>query len=384
MKSNKLIFLTIVFFCFANVAKSQLENKPKVVMGKSFVYFDDIIPAKKILPKELRKIVIVDRLERETVVGKISDAIALLNNGEMIPTKEAQKSFAFLFSYRGNKHNKHCAEDLKYKLSNYIKRSPRLFFVNRDMKLGDSKINEIPSKLNWDKVNKICTETQSDAILSIEFLNIKTSVKHASGGVSKGGGNINVRYSSHLDVFIEIGFCLYDNNSKTIIDEFVYNDTRHVDLEGKAVIDGILDLFLLTGLLKNNFNYAGYQMSEHIAPQYKSTHRGFFSRIKKHPLFENAAVLFVNKKYDEAAKIWDQIASSKEKRRIKGKAIHNLAVYYELKGELRKAYSLAKKAYSEHGITASLLIMEDITPRINKANLVREQMGGEYNQNIKF
>ena len=80
MKSNKLIFLTIVFFCFANVAKSQLENKPKVVMGKSFVYFDDIIPAKKILPKELRKIVIVDRLERETVVGKISDAIALLNN----------------------------------------------------------------------------------------------------------------------------------------------------------------------------------------------------------------------------------------------------------------------------------------------------------------
>ncbi len=121
---------------------------------------------------------------------------------------------------------------------------------------------------------------------------------------------------------------------------FTYHDTVWAEGYRKS-FDKLADLVRFNEVIDYIIGKTGVDFAHKIAPHWTLTRRSYYRSGNND--FQRAAYFMDNGAYDKAAQIWEQYIGSGN-RSLAGNALLNLAVYYELKGDVDQAIDFAAKA----------------------------------------
>ncbi len=145
-------------------------------------------------------------------------------------------------------------------------------------------------------------------------------------------------YYAAIMVPYKVKWNISENNKK--LKEKVYHDT--VWSEGyKRSFDKLADLVRFNDVIKYIINKTAVEFARQISPTWQTVKRYYYRTGNND--FQRAAYFMDNEQYDKAAEIWQKYTKVSNNN-LAGNANLNLAVYYELKGEIDNAINFAKIA----------------------------------------
>jgi hypothetical protein len=232
-----------------------------------------------------------------------------------------------------------------------------------------------PSPMDWNAVKEICDRHNTNALLAIEIfdsdfvltnLPVKIDTKDNAGKILS-----RLEYRATGVAVINFGVRLYDAVNQTIMDE--YQTTRRLNFEAQggtlqAALNQILDK--VEAIKRASFD-AGFMYGQRISPTYYRVTRYFFNRPKK--------ALGVGVRYSEVAD-WKHAIDSWTvvvkggKRKHAGRAAYNIAVAWEVLGDLEKAKEWAARSHTEFSEKKADEYYKMLNNRIIEENLVSQQI----------
>ncbi len=180
------------------------------------------------------------------------------------------------------------------------------------------------SPLNKQTVKFLCGLYKADAIISLEHIQISDNL------IKNAGINLNA-----LDVRIDTKWIIhYPTDSASVFkefsDEFSWEDDKANKLPNRY--DALVDACILTG----------YNISDRLIPRWEKADRYFYAPKKE--LFVQAMDSLTYKNWPAAINLWQKASESTKNNRLKFEAYNNIAVAYEITGNLNKAMEYASKA----------------------------------------
>jgi tetratricopeptide (TPR) repeat protein len=240
---------------------------------------------------------------------------------------------------------------------------------------SDGTKTTFPTPLDWKSVTDICNEHNTDVLLSIEIFDtdflltnnpVKIDTKNEDGQVST-----RLEFKANGVAVINFGIRLYDAVNKVIIDE--YQTTHRLNFDAQApTLQVALNQLLDKTEAINRVSYdAGFIYGQRITPTYYQVTRYFFDRPKKE--------LGAGVRYSEVAdwhnaiKAWTKVVE-KGDHKDAGRAAYNIAVAYEVLGDLEMAKDWAARSHTEFEEKDADEYYKMLNIRIREENVVRAQM----------
>jgi hypothetical protein len=202
-------------------------------------------------------------------------------------------------------------------------------------------INNFPPKFSTKLVDSLCAALNVDAIVSLDFFDSNSGIATILDGGINPVLNPGNRYASNnsSNIVIKTGWRMYrkggilhDENKKqtwTNYNNYPYGWNRMNYSQHYGVVSG-------TGYL------AGIDHAFRISEQWISQRRAFFRGGSQ--ALRNASRFARLGEWELAFELWEQNAKSM-KRKVRARALHNLSVYYERKGDLPKAMEHANLSF---------------------------------------
>ena len=200
--------------------------------------------------------------------------------------------------------------------------------------------NVLPDTLNPLFVSEICKRYNTDALMVLERFSTKVMTDNSAENTSidKFSG-WNKYFYATLDLKYDAFFRIYKPGSKTLEIQLV--DTIYWE----SGDDDQVRMFSKLPSIKQALINAGIKIAldvdGKISPTWTSEKRGYFLF---NPENDRGQQLMNENKLDEAKAYWLEKAQSTNKK-IKGRAEYNLAVYYELEGNIDQAISWGLKSF---------------------------------------
>ncbi len=303
-------------------------------------------------------------------------SIAIINRTK--PTSIAQTIIEGVFSGETPIQDASASLEAINGMVNSLNRSDRFRVVNTGLIMdGSATGGSFPTPLKWSKVQQICKKHNADAILALEVMDSDFRVHHSTKMVNKKDKDGKV-YKKKMFVAkgvatVKVGFRIYDNKKKTIIDQDYY--THKKSWRGEAVNKhkAIANLIRRDAAIKKASYSLGYDYGNMLTPTYVSVKRMMY---KKSKYDSNIAVgtrkAEVND-WDGAAEAWEKATRSSD-HKTAGKACYNLALAKEVLGDLDGAKVWAQKAYTDYGVDEGKAYVRKIERRIVDEQRLQEQM----------
>jgi len=295
------------------------------------IEFDVMIPAWIQLPGNIKSMAIIDRSVRDTkLINVIEGGITGENIGQ------------------DNIASKVCLEGIYDQLSN-----TGMYKVKRTgirMKGNDNPM-DFAHPLPWKEVERICTEKEVDALLSLEFFDTDY---------------VGDQMKS------KIGIRIYDPGTRTIADQYSYDHQVYVNRRNPDFI-ALVNSYIDQDAIKSLSYEAGILYGQRIAPYWIRMSRTYYNKPKR---FDNLAygsrMMEVNN-WDEAISSLEKATMSK-KRKVCGRAAHNLAVVYEILGDFEQAKKWAQEAWGKYKNKDSKEYLYALNERIRQVKKLDNQL----------
>ncbi len=319
-------------------------------------------PAPVTLPASIQSVAVINRSE----AGDATKTLNAIHNVLSLQTGDLQSAGAQA-SVQG--------------LSDELLKNDRFKEVKKvtDIKLTSFGSGVFPSALSWDSVEKICIQTGTNALFSLELFDTESKVGYGSTPVNvnvPGGTLQTVNHQVSMSTNLRTGWRIYDPSSRTILDEYVLG--TNIVLEGS----GINPAVALSGLsgrkeaVKDAGNKAGAAYAARIIPYWIRVSREYFVRGDDN--FKTAQRKAQSGNWDGAGEIWKNETNSTD-RTLAGRACYNMAIIAEINGDLDGAIQWAQKSYEDYKITLALNYVNILRYRKNQENILKEQ-AVTYNQ----
>jgi hypothetical protein len=232
-----------------------------------------------------------------------------------------------------------------------------------------------PTPLDWNAVTDICNKHETDALLSLEIFDtdfiltnspVKLDVKDDQGHIST---RIEFRVSGVA--VINFGIRLYDAANRIILDEYQTSYRLNFDAQAgtlQAAMNQLLDK--VEAINRASFD-AGFAYGQRITPTYYRVTRYFFDRPKKE--------LGAGVRYSEVAdwqgaiEAWLKVVD-KGDRKDAGRAAYNIAVAYEVLGDLEEAKKWAARSHTEFAEKDADEYYKELNNRIREEEIVKQQI----------
>lgn len=233
--------------------------------------------------------------------------------------------------------------------------------------------------LPWSEIDAITRQYDVDAVLAIEKYDTDQSTSTRSRQVKRkkdGEEYTETVYDSKIDMRVHIGWRLYDNERRVIIDEFEVTEGGDDSATGSSEEEAVRRLTNQSDMARQISFEAGTLYGMRIAPVWVSVDRQFYTKAKKadkEPMQRAARYAKANQ-WEEAAGIWRDLINNPRDAKTAGKAAHNMAVAAERAGHLESALDWANKAYLEFNNKGSQTYARDLQWRIEDAKRVEEQL----------
>jgi len=242
-----------------------------------------------------------------------------------------------------------------------------------DIDFRTSALTSFPAPLTWEIVTKICNETKTDALFSLEKFDTDTHLNYSTRKVEMKTplGNIpGLEHQADMETIIKTGWRIYDPSSKQILDEFLYNES--VVFTGR----GINPLLAAAALVNRKdaviqvSNKAGHGYALRIIPYRLRVMRDYY--VKGTNNFKIAMRKARVGKWDEAGLLWEK-ETNNPKSKVAGRACYNMAIINEINGDLDSALKWAQKSYEDTNNKLALRYVRILQNRQYKNNVLQMQ-----------
>ncbi len=200
-------------------------------------------------------------------------------------------------------------------------------------------------EMDWDEVTQLCTDFNTDVVLSLDYFNTHVITEYKKETLFD---NIGERYFKAYYASMAIAynalFRVYDPLKEQVIKRSFIKDTlvwEDADLSNRALFSRFTSV--KQALLETGISVA-LDYSEQIAPKWHTQSRRYFNTGGEKML--QAHNLALKNDWQGAMKIWKEVAENPPSKSLKSKAEFNIALGYELEGDINEAIRWGLKSYS--------------------------------------
>jgi hypothetical protein len=232
-----------------------------------------------------------------------------------------------------------------------------------------------PSPLDWADVEKICRETKTDALFSLELFDTDSKISYSAtaGSVKTPLGNIPApEHHVNMNTLVKTGWRMYDPVGRIILDES--NISKDLQFSGNGVnpVAAAAALIGKKEAVKQTGNAAGHIYATKIDPYWIRVSRDYFVKGSDNLAMAKRKAQTGN--WNEAGDLWKQETASSSKT-VAGRACYNMAIINEINGDIDAAISWAQKAYENYRVKIALNYVNILRNRKANNELLTMQTG---------
>jgi len=299
------------------------------------VTIDLIMPAKNELPDNIQSLTLVNRAVDCRFEDNPSDTIQL-------------RFFESQFTLDSLILDIPAADSLLRALGNLLFESGRYdIVIPKERFLKMDTLNTFADSLSQSEARQLTRLYNTDAVLSLDYFTtgIKTDFFKMTGWDSY-VNNFALFYHAEMKIGYTALFRIYfPGDSAFFINSFFISDTLTWD----DVDPDIKNLFRRFTFVKEGMSEAGIaaalRLSQIIAPIWEPAQRTFFTGRDK--VFQATETKVMENDWESALQIWLDTYNKSTSRSLKSKLEYNIALGYEMLGNISEAIIWAVKSY-EH------------------------------------
>ena len=225
--------------------------------------------------------------------------------------------------------------------------------------------------MSWNEIGNICRRYNTDAVLVLEgydtdFIVTKGKKEDGAEGknfYAKGVGSINMSIR------------LYDNKNHTMADEYTFNNRSTWDASAGSADDAVKALIGRQQAIEAISKEMAFAYTQRITPTWYNVKRYFYNKPNKSKDLMKGVRQSGVADWEGAIESWKKVVAKPKKEKYAGRAAYNIAVAYEVLGDLEKAKEWASVAYADYGDKRSDDYYRILQDRINDENTVDYQLG---------
>lgn len=227
-----------------------------------------------------------------------------------------------------------------------------------------------PPLLEWSEVELLCNKYNANALLVLESYDSDFIVTNGSRVVrrkDKDGKEVatNEFYAKGIAT-VSLGFRFYDPANRTVIDEHMYVHSRTWENSGNLLQMALTNLIDHSQAVREVSHQAGMMYSSRISPHWYRVSRSFLTRGRGDANFNIGVRRATVNDWTGAMEAWYMSANS-SKRKTAGRSYFNLALMYEIQGDLQTAFHYAQRSYTDYRIKQGRSYSNILRKRIRDA-----------------
>ncbi|HLG33518.1 MAG TPA: DUF6340 family protein [Bacteroidia bacterium] len=292
-------------------------------------------PAEITFPSYVNTLLLVDRTKFEQGAVNIIEGIL---TGEMPGADKA------------------AAQEAINALQQTLLASPRFKVIRAsEIMNGNSITQAFPDALQWNIIEELCSRYKTEAIVALEIFDSNFIVTSGARKKKKTVEDKGVKKEIEVDEYyaeglanVKIGIRLYDPKPKSIVDQQMFTKTKRWEATGNNITDAIAKLIRKTDATLAVSRMAGQDYAYKIAPMPVQLARQYYSKGKKTEQVAAGARRAEVNDWKGALNTWESAlssASAKDAARL----CYNIAVAYEVLGDMENAKKYAARSYVDYG-----------------------------------
>ncbi len=329
--------------------------------GTRSVTLDTMRPAEITFPSYVDNIVIADRTKFDKEAVNVVESIL---TGEM-PGEDATGVQELINAFQ---------QQLSY--------SPRFQTrVASERLTGNSLTSVFPKRLSWRTVNQLCKKYDAQAVVAIEIFDTDFIITDGKRVVKKTVTVDSVQREVEVNEFyakgvgnINIGIRLYDPKAKKVIDQQLLKQNRTWNAEGASLRDALAKLAAKSEATRYLSQRVGGSYAHKIAPMPIQISRSFVGKSRKAPALEQGTRYADVGEWKNAISVWKQGIKRAPPTKQCGYLSQNIAIAYEVLGDLKTARKWAQKSYVRYGNKDAKRYVSLIQQRLYDEQLAERQM----------
>ncbi len=255
-----------------------------------------------------------------------------------------------VLSLEGKNLDKEAAAESIKGLSDELMNNNRFTEVKTlsDIDFRTPKLVDFPTPLSWEIVQKICAETETDALFSLEKFDTDTRIGYSNSKkeVKTPLGNIPaIEHQADMETIVKTGWRIYDPAGKAILDEYIYNESIVFHSRGLNPVIAAAGLIGRKDAVKEVGNKAGHGYAFRLIPIETRVMRDYY--VKGTDNFKIAKRKAQTGNWDAAGEIWKK-ETENPSMKVAGRAAYNMAIISEINGDIDAALGYAKKSYEDY------------------------------------
>lgn len=343
---GKIIFpASVVLMIF--ISFSCISTKP--------LYIEIPQKSKKELPENIQSLLLVARVVDERYTDLEADSLQKLFYHQQ-------------FDYDTIINDVQTVDTTLRALGELLFESGRYDFVIPENRFLEFEKNAfITKEMPWSEVKTLCDTFGTDAILSIDYFKTRVSTTYDKENFFEPGSNSFYTVArAQMKVAYEALFRVYDPGRERIILREFLRDTIIWEDEDSST-NKLFDRFTS---VKDALTEAGIaialDLSEEISAKWYEEKRSYFATGDSN--MKQAGQLLNAGQYEPAIALWKETVEKGKSKSLKSKAEFNIALGYELQGDLDAAIEWGLKSYETMYRTNTYNYLEILKRRKNDLN----------------
>lgn len=233
-----------------------------------------------------------------------------------------------------------------------------------------------PVPLTWQEVEKICSDNGIDILFALEVYDtdLKVIPLTTPPKINNPTDVVNAISQAQADIVttIKVGWRIYDPKLKMILDEYPMTDNMSVRANAFTVVNTVEAMMGRIESIKQQSNRMGAYYSNRLIPYQTKVVRDYY--VKGSQNFKIATRKARTGNWDGAGELWKKETENR-KRKIAGRAHYNMAILYEINGDLDMAIQWAQKAYENYNNRLALEYVNKLKYRKQLVQNLNYQQG---------
>ncbi len=258
-----------------------------------------------------------------------------------------------------------------------LENAPRYGVVRVPERLTNPEIRgNWPPLLSWDSIESIAGKYDTDAVLVLESFSsdlIVTDGKSNLRPPEERGTLLRRDFHTRGIARVKLGYRLYDVQTKTIADEFMFTHDDRWESSGNIIEMAVGQSINHRHLVNDVGFHAGIMYAERISPRWIRLNREFFTKGRFNNNFKIGVRRATVNDWNGAMDAWYRSVNSNY-RKTAGRSAFNLALMYEIHGDLVKARDWAQTAYTDYGIRKARKYVSDLERRMRQEAVTDHQL----------
>ena len=303
--------------------------------GERSVSINSIRPADIEVPSDIKTLLIVDRTKYDKPVVDVLESVL---TGEL--PQEDKASMQFL------------TNAMRAELSS----SPRFEIKLATERLnGNSLTNAFPDVLPWTEIQSLCDKYSADAVIAVEIFDtdfiITNGVRKKKKKVTEGGVTREIEVDEYYAQGInnlKMGLRLYSPATQEILDQKIINKRGTWNAAAASKVLALAALIDKSEATHQLSAQVGADYAYRVSPMSVVLTRRFRGKSRKTPELEQGSRLADVGNWKDAIAIWESGLDT-EHEKDAGYLSYNIAVAYEILGDIDMAKQWASDSYTKYG-----------------------------------